>query len=92
MNENTWGFQFVRINDAADGFDTLLALNIGDEHKTRELFEEISNEFEAVKGGPGSPNYIIDLLDEEESIIDDISVTKEEAIKIAAKLGHKLAV
>lgn len=92
MEKNTWGFQFVRINEQADGFDTLLALNIGGEQKTRKIFDEMSREFGAVKGGPGGPEYLIDLLDDDDSIIDDIAITKEEAIKIAAKLGHELII
>lgn len=88
MKQNTWGFQIVTINEKDNCFDTLLSLNIGDEQKTRKIFAEMSNEYGVSNGDTG---FLIDLLDDSDSIIEDIAVTKEGAKEIAAQLGHKLS-
>lgn len=88
MSQNTWGLGFTRINYEADTFETLLALNIGNEAKTRKLFEQIKDEFVRNDGEP--IDCLIDLLDQDDSIVDDHPVTLDQAKAIADKLGHKL--
>jgi len=90
VDKNTWGLRFSRINDASEEIEDLLSLNIGDEPKTRTLFIQIYEEYEADKGIPSGAEYLIELLDETDSIIDDIAVTREEAIEIASRLGHAI--
>lgn len=88
MIKNTWGIEFVKVNIKDDKFESLFALNIGDEAKTRALFNQIKSEFTKKEG---EPDCVIDLLDEDDSIIDDLSVTKNQVIEIASLLGHKVS-
>jgi hypothetical protein len=87
MSQNTWGIGFTRINTEADTFETLLELNTGNETKTRKLYEQIKAEFVR---NDGEPDCLIDLLDEDDSIVDDYPITLDQAKAIADKLGHKL--
>ncbi|KAA9007326.1 hypothetical protein F4V43_02245 [Paenibacillus spiritus] len=85
--ENTWGFNFVKVNTKSNEFETLLSLNIGDETKTIDLFKSIKESF---KENNGEPEIVLDLLDPSDDIVDDYSVTKTTAINIAAMLGHTI--
>lgn len=87
MGQNTWGLGFTRINTEADTFETLLELNTGNEAKTRKLFEQIKAEFVQ---NDREPDCLIDLLDEDDSIVDDYPVTLDQAKAIADKFGQKL--
>ncbi|MGM1044767.1 MAG: hypothetical protein ACQEXX_01335 [Bacillota bacterium] len=87
MNENTWGLQFIKVDIDENKFDTMLALNIGDEEKTKELFYSFKSIFSE---NTGTPDCVIDLIDEDGSIIDDFPVTKNQATEIALSLRHKL--
>lgn len=86
MEKNTWGLQFVTINSNEDGFNTHLALNTGDETKTRKILSDIKEQYEEFNSESA---VVIDLLDEEDSIVEDYSVSKEDAEDIAMRLGHK---
>lgn len=87
MDNNTWGLQFVKINTKDNKFETLLALNTGSEAETRAIFDRIKNEFTENKG---EPDCIVDLLDADDSIVDDYALTKNQVISIASLLGHKI--
>jgi hypothetical protein len=87
MRKNTWGLEIIKVNVEEDKFESLLALNIGEEAETRRLFTQIKNEFEE---NNGEPDCIIDLLDEQDAIVEDISVTRQQAIEIAKRLGHEI--
>lgn len=87
MSENTWGIQFVKINTEKNEFETLLALNTGSETKARETFNRIKTEFTENKG---EPDCVVDLLDSDDSIIDDFSITITQAKNIASLLGHSI--
>jgi hypothetical protein len=87
MENNTWGLQFVKIDIEGDKFDTLLALNIGSETDARASFDRITNEFTENKK---EPDCVVDLLDEEDSIIEDYALTSSQVSSIASLLGHKL--
>ncbi|MFF2532248.1 hypothetical protein ACFVS2_25395 [Brevibacillus sp. NPDC058079] len=87
MTENTWGLQIVKVNVEEGGFDTLIALNIGNEAKTRDMFNQIKNEFTK---NNGEPDCVLDLLDDEDSIVDDWAITKKQAVEIASRLGHNI--
>lgn len=84
MSKNTWGLRFTKVNLIEDKFESLLALNIGDEQTTRKVFEDIKEDF---KENTGEPDCVIDLLDEDDSIVDDFPITEKQATKIAALLG-----
>lgn len=88
MQNNTWGLQFVRINEQ-DEFETLLALNIGSEKKTKEVFDRVKKEFSENKG---KPDCLLDLLDNGDSIVDDFAITTDQARSIASLLGHEIVV
>lgn len=87
MSENTWGIEIIKVNIEEDNFESLLALNIGNEAVTRRLFKQIKNEFEE---NNVDSDYIIDLLDEQDGIVEDFSITKKQAIEIAKRLGHEV--
>lgn len=87
MDKNTWGLQFVKIDIEGNKFNTLLALNIGNEIEARVSFDRIRNEFTENKG---EPDCIVDLLDENDDIIEDFSLTGSQVISIASLLGYKL--
>ncbi|WP_144523152.1 hypothetical protein [Bacillus pumilus] len=86
-NENTWGLAFIQIDTEKDQFNELLSLNLGSEHKAREVFNRVKNEF---KENDGEPEGVIDLLDENEEIIDDYALTTNQLITVAAMLGHEI--
>ncbi|MBA9086523.1 hypothetical protein FHR92_003001 [Fontibacillus solani] len=87
MNENTWGLQFVRINIQANEFETLLVLKGVSEEYARETFNRIKSEFSENKG---EPDCVVDLLNEDDSIVDDFAITNDQAQTIASLLGHSL--
>lgn len=86
--KNTWGLQFTEVNHETQEFITHKALNIGDEKKTNELFEKLKSTYKS----PEESNFIIDILDEEDSIVDDHSISKEDFIKFADDLGHEIKI
>ncbi|WP_145413372.1 hypothetical protein [Paenibacillus xylanexedens] len=86
--ENTWGLIFTKVNLEENKFDYLLELNTGSEHDTRLLFNRIKNEFTENKG---EPEMVIDLVDEEDGIIDDFSLTFSQAETVASLLGHNIS-
>jgi hypothetical protein len=87
MSKNTWGLQFIKVNIEENKFDRMLSLNIGNEEETKELFYIYKSIFAENKG---DPDCVIDLLDENDDIIDDFSVTKNQATEIALSLRHRL--
>ncbi|MDH6370572.1 uncharacterized protein with FMN-binding domain [Paenibacillus sp. PastF-3] len=87
MNENTWGLQFVRVNVQDNQFETLLILKGVSEEYAKETFERIKSEF--VKN-QGEPDCVVDLLNEEDSIVDDFAITLVQAKTIASLLGHSI--
>lgn len=87
MEKNTWGLQFVKINTNDNEFETLLALNSGTEEKARQVFDRIKAEFAENKG---EPDCVIDLLDDDDSIVDDFAITTDQAKTIASLLGHSI--
>ncbi|MCY7500124.1 hypothetical protein [Bacillus pumilus] len=84
-NGNTWGLAFVQIDTKKDQFNELLSLNLGSEHKAREVFDRIKRDF---KENNGEPDGVIDLIDENEEIIEDYVLTTNQLITVAAMLGH----
>jgi len=87
-NKNTWGLQFVKINIEDNEFETLLAINCGSEEKARKVFSRIKIEFSENKG---EPDCVVDLLDEDDSIVDDFAITTDQAKTIASLLGYVIA-
>ncbi|MNC13534.1 hypothetical protein D3C76_114530 [compost metagenome] len=82
MTYNTWGLQFVKIDTQENEFKTLLALNSGSEEKAWEVFNRIKAEFAENTGEP--PDCVIDLLDKDDSIVDDFAITLAQAKTIAS--------
>ncbi|OMD04715.1 hypothetical protein MKX34_11660 [Paenibacillus sp. FSL R5-0636] len=87
MDENTWGLQFVRIDVQANEIETLLILKGVSEEYARETFNRIKLEFSENKG---EPDCVVDLLDEDDSIVDDFGITLSQAKSIASLLGHSI--
>lgn len=87
--KNTWGFNFVQVDTEKDEFNSLLALNVGDEEKTRNVFEEIKSLFEE---NTVEPDCVIDLLDENDDIIDDYALTLSQVKSITGLLGHQITI
>ena len=85
--KNTWGIQFTQIDYEADKFIKLLGLNIGNENESRVLFNEIKSTYQ---GNQTEPEVVIDLIDEEDGIVEDYGLTREQANEIADKLGQQL--
>lgn len=83
--ENTWGLQFVKVNVEENNFETLLGLNMQTEEKTREIFNRIKSEFTESKN---EPDCVVDLLDEDDSIVDDYALTMDQVITVASLLGY----
>jgi len=77
----------VKINTDDNKFVTLLALNSGSEAKAREVFSRIKAEFAENKG---EPDCVVDLLDDDDSIVDDFAITTNQAQTIASLLGHSI--
>lgn len=87
QNKNTWGLAFVKVDLERDKFKQLIALNLGTEKKAREVFDRIKNEF---KENKGEPDCVIDLIDEEDSIVDDYRLTENQLVTVASLLGHEI--
>jgi hypothetical protein len=86
-NKNTWGLIFNCINEEKDEIVELLGLNLGSESEARLYFDKIKTEF------PSEDDLcIIDLVDEEDSIVDDYPISKEQVLEIAARFGHEIAI
>ncbi|WP_438498589.1 hypothetical protein [Paenibacillus sp. IHBB 3054] len=88
MNVDTWGLQFVKINVLKNEFETLLILKGVSEKYAKETFNRIKTEF---AGNNGEPDCVVDLLDEDDSIVDDFGITLSQAKSIASLLGHSIA-
>ncbi|MED3677081.1 MULTISPECIES: hypothetical protein [Bacillus amyloliquefaciens group] len=86
MQKNTWGLSFCSIDEKEQNIK-LLGLNFGTEQKAKEIFDRIKNEFEQ---NTGKPDSIIDLIDEEEDIIDEYPLTKNQLVTVASLLGHTI--
>ncbi|WP_342436753.1 hypothetical protein NSS79_25985 [Paenibacillus sp. FSL L8-0436] len=54
----------------------------------KETFNRIKSEFVENKG---EPDCVVDLLDEDDSIVDDFAITTAQAKTIASLLGHSIA-
>ncbi|QFY85074.1 hypothetical protein [Bacillus subtilis] len=87
QNKNTWGLAFVKVDLEKNKFKQLIALNLGTEEKAREVFDRIKNEF---KENKGEPDCVIDLIDEEDSIVDDYRLTENQIVTVASLLGHEI--
>ncbi|PRR87321.1 hypothetical protein [Bacillus atrophaeus] len=87
QNKNTWGLAFVKVDLEKDEFKQLIALNLGTEQKAREVFNRIKDEF---KENKGKPDCIIDLIDEDDSIVDDYRLTENQIVTVASLLGHEI--
>lgn len=87
MNADTWGLQFLKINVLQNEFETLLILKGVSEKYAKETFNRIKTEF---KENNGEPDCVVDLLDEDDSIVDDFSITINQAKIIASLLGHSI--
>jgi hypothetical protein len=89
MNEETWGLQFVKVNTEENKFEDLLVLKGVSESYARETFDRIKAEFTENKG---EPECVVDLIDEDDSIVDDFAITISQAKSIASLLGHSIVV
>ncbi|URJ76327.1 hypothetical protein MF621_004033 (plasmid) [Bacillus velezensis] len=85
--KNTWGLSFVKVDLENDRLNQLLGLNLETEQKAKEVFDRIKNEF---KENKGEPDCVIDLIDEDDSIVDDYRLTENQLITVALSLGHKI--
>jgi hypothetical protein len=87
MSEQTWGLRFVKVNTEENVFEDLLILKGVSESYAREVFERIRTEFAENKG---EPDCVIDLLDEDNSIVDNFTITLTQAQTIASLLGYSI--
>lgn len=85
---NTWGLNFVKVDTEKDEFKSLLALNLGSEEKTKEIFNKIKSEFKENEND--QPDCVIDMLDENDDIIDDYALTFSQTQLVASLLGHQI--
>ncbi|GAA4879988.1 hypothetical protein GCM10023310_70220 [Paenibacillus vulneris] len=85
MRQNSWGLQFVKVNVKENEFETLLGLNLESEEKAKEIFNRIKTEFVENKN---EPECVVDLLDEDDSIIDDYALTMNQVVTVASLLGY----
>ncbi|QRV11400.1 hypothetical protein JR311_19660 (plasmid) [Bacillus velezensis] len=87
QNKNTWGLSFVKVDLENDRLNQLLGLNLETEQKAKEVFDRIKNEF---KENKGEPDCVIDLIDEDDSIVDDYPLTENQIVTVALLLGHEI--
>ncbi len=85
MTQNTWGIIITKVEE--DSFKALLSLNIGDEERTRTLFETIKEDFDE---NTGDPECVIDLVNEHDEYIADYAITLQDAIEISNILGRPI--
>jgi hypothetical protein len=86
-NKNTWGLVFNCINEEKDEIVQLLGLNLGSENEARLYFDKIKTEFPS-----NDDQCIVDLVDEDDSIVDDYPLSKEQVLEIAARFGHEITI
>jgi hypothetical protein len=86
-NKNTWGLVFNSINEEKDEVVEIFGLNLGSESDARFYFDKIKTEFHSK-----DDHCIVDLVDEEDSIVDDYPLSKEQVLEIAARFGHEITI
>lgn len=87
MSENKWGLIITKVEE--DSFKTLLSLNIGDEERTRKLFETIKGEF---LKNEYDPECVLDLVNDHDEYVSDHPITLQDAIEISAILGYPIGI
>lgn len=86
--ENTWGLQFVQIDEANNDFKYLFGVNCGTEQEARKQFDKIKRIFPTFN--TNEYDCIVDLIDENDDIYEDHALSFEQVKEIAFLMGAKM--
>lgn len=86
---NKWGLVFHEVDMEKQEYKTLLYLT-GVENQIKTTFENMKNQFKRLKGEPDCVVSLIDVGDNE-STVDDYTLTKMQMTSVATLLGFELS-
>lgn len=88
LTDQEHAITFTEVDLANDEFISHLTLCIGNDHEEAlRYFNQIKETYPVYDG---EPEIILDFIDSDWSIIDDYSLTRENARQLAMRMGHIL--